>query len=332
MMQSKIENRYYWIDTLKGIAALLVIVLHFWEKVKNMYFMDGGHLLHHFFDFITIGFIDTGKVGVAIFFIISGYLIADAFKKKSIKEFVVKKAKRLYPVYWLSLILSIILISRVDIKTFVINATMFQGFVRVSDVVGVYWTLQIILYFLCVFLQKINKFNDTKVIDMTYYVFICLTLIFGIGRFAMNKNLPVAIGLLISLSLLGIMIKRNETGTKYNMKANVIIFVITLFFTSIFAYSNHFTNIFISARYICSYLIALFLFFAIKKNVKKSNLFSKLGVISYSIYLLHPTIGFWILKSLYLCGVNVYINVLCSLLGTIFVSYISHKYIEEKVK
>ena len=55
----KEKKRFYWIDTLKGFAAILVIILHFWERIKTSYaYIGNENILFQILDFITKDFMD----------------------------------------------------------------------------------------------------------------------------------------------------------------------------------------------------------------------------------------------------------------------------------
>ncbi len=73
------------IQALRGLAVLLVVFYHL--KIPGFY---------------------NGFIGVDIFFVISGYLMASIYDSKSPKMFFIKRARRLLPAYWATLILSLL--------------------------------------------------------------------------------------------------------------------------------------------------------------------------------------------------------------------------------
>ncbi|SFV34150.1 acyltransferase family protein [Hyphomicrobium facile] len=106
------EDRVEFANTLRGIAALCVMVTHmigFWgepafvaqtinadaivppvEMPSALWFV--GHNLH------AIG-LDLGSFGVGIFFVISGFVISISLAKTSVGEFAVRRFFRLWPTY-----------------------------------------------------------------------------------------------------------------------------------------------------------------------------------------------------------------------------------------
>jgi peptidoglycan/LPS O-acetylase OafA/YrhL len=91
---SKQLNYLPKLDALRAIAALMVLFSHYFEELKGPVFSFGGN-------------------GVQIFFVISGFLITNILlsqknnvqqpKIKLIRNFIVKRALRLFPVYYILL-------------------------------------------------------------------------------------------------------------------------------------------------------------------------------------------------------------------------------------
>jgi peptidoglycan/LPS O-acetylase OafA/YrhL len=87
---------------------------------------------------------------------ISGFTIVKSARHKTVSEFLAARIVRLYPVYWLSCILTFIglrvshLMGDVSVKQFLFNMTMLQEFFGQASINGVYWTLtyELTFYFL----------------------------------------------------------------------------------------------------------------------------------------------------------------------------------------
>lgn len=90
------------IQFLRGIAVLLVVAFHFRQYINSVYAQsDLGDRLF-----------GLGEVGVDIFFVISGFIIVYSSKNKennTVSEFCIKRFFRLYPVYFLVLMLLVYL-------------------------------------------------------------------------------------------------------------------------------------------------------------------------------------------------------------------------------
>ncbi|HGM7838215.1 TPA: acyltransferase family protein, partial [Serratia marcescens] len=85
--------RLEYIDAIRGIAALSVVIAHFIVPIYGAENFVFSHVL------------DIGKIGVVLFFIISGFIIPFSFRRENggVKAFFISRFFRLYPGYWFSL-------------------------------------------------------------------------------------------------------------------------------------------------------------------------------------------------------------------------------------
>ena len=105
------------IATLRGIAVLLVFFSHL-NLNRSEERRVGKELL-----FIS------GRIGVVLFFLISGLLAYSSRYKKSLKQYIFNRFCRMYPVYWLLLILACITFEKqFSIMQVLTNFTLFQEF------------------------------------------------------------------------------------------------------------------------------------------------------------------------------------------------------------
>ena len=95
-------GRLRYIDALRGIAAVLVLWLHVANSYRAMSPQTEAHA-RWLNDFISQ--IDIGRIGVVVFFLISGFVIPFSIKPASaapVAGFVIRRVFRIYPAYWLS--------------------------------------------------------------------------------------------------------------------------------------------------------------------------------------------------------------------------------------
>lgn len=140
-------KRLVELDGLRGLAAGTVVIYHILHRY--------GHLYGH--PFAVPDWLKYGASGVSLFFMISGFVIYwSASNSKRPLDFAWARASRLYPTYWLALIITFLAVSTLglpgretNIAQFVCNFTMLQGFAGIAHVDGVYWTLtvELALYF-----------------------------------------------------------------------------------------------------------------------------------------------------------------------------------------
>jgi peptidoglycan/LPS O-acetylase OafA/YrhL len=145
------NKRFLEVDALRGIAVLLVVWMHCTAPFSKL----AGVAAHgtSLFD-IAIRF-DTGRIGVIIFFAISGFVIFSSMKGEKlsgIKVFWTRRFFRLFPIYWLSIIPGIAIFwwiagKHLDISTLIANITMFPLLFEKPEIISLYWTLEVELAF-----------------------------------------------------------------------------------------------------------------------------------------------------------------------------------------
>lgn len=153
------DNRFYLIDLLRFLAALVVLLFHYTFRGAAADKVDVA--------FPTLGAVfKYGFFGVDLFFIISGFVILRSAFGRNAREFVVSRVTRLFPGYWVCVTLTFVFILflggdrfSASFPQYVVNLTMLQEFVRVDSLDGVYWTLAVELkfYFLVLLLVTFRQ-------------------------------------------------------------------------------------------------------------------------------------------------------------------------------
>jgi peptidoglycan/LPS O-acetylase OafA/YrhL len=304
------SDRFGYIDSLRGIAALLVIYLHladhFLRTEPNLGAFDR-------WSFIALTeVIDIGKSAVIVFFAISGYVIPFSLMKRTdhaVQRFAISRFFRLYPAYWLSLpaglaILVVTTHQHIDAPLVVANATMLQQFFGIENVLGIYWTLQIelIFYALCVGLFVIGLLRKTTFIFSTSVIFLGFALVLAAVRFYSGIKLPVVVPLSLAVMFWGMIRRQADDGEVAAFKADVallVIFAVVIPLVSFLAYNRDYGYNETWYRYTISYGVAI-AFFALCTSRARIDFAGTryLGRISYSVYLFGPVAEQIVLLSL----------------------------------
>lgn len=143
------------IDSIRGVAALMVAFLHFGEGFSPL--LQSG--LPGEFLYAVITQLDFGKAGVLAFFAISGFVICPSLKgtrRQGSRKFLISRFFRLYPAFWTSILLFLLIhslwIGKIeDTRQILGNITMLYSLFNVEPLQGLYWTLEVelVFYFLC---------------------------------------------------------------------------------------------------------------------------------------------------------------------------------------
>jgi peptidoglycan/LPS O-acetylase OafA/YrhL len=164
-LKSISTQRLAFADLLRGLAALTVALGHFTvlflnapdvvakitvaEPISKIGFPDALAKAYSFFD--------LASVGVAVFFLISGFVIPLSFEGASARAFLLKRFLRIFPTYWVALATGVASVfvsaafwSKQVSYTWVdyfANVFLVADFFGRFDIPSVMWTLQIELKF-----------------------------------------------------------------------------------------------------------------------------------------------------------------------------------------
>jgi peptidoglycan/LPS O-acetylase OafA/YrhL len=296
-----LENgRLRYIDALRGIAALLVLWLHVANSYHTLSPQTAAHA-HWLSDFVSQ--IDIGRVGVVVFFMISGFVIPFSIKPASgapVTGFVIRRLFRIYPAYWLSVPLAAFVFywlmgQPFGVREFLVNLTLLQDVFGVPSAEGVYWTLLVEFgfYALCIVLLLCRSLFSPRRIAILAAT---LALAHFFGMFMLWLGPPIiSVGVAFWLVNLSVML----WGTLYRLEASgvandriswLVLRGLAIFYALILPVGA--TSVIRSLpNYTVSYAIAFVVFIAGTRFLRiETRLTDWLGRISYSIYLFHPII------------------------------------------
>jgi peptidoglycan/LPS O-acetylase OafA/YrhL len=152
------RERIESLDGLRGVAAVAVMLFHFASHYGNWY----GFPRPLSFDVTYFAHL---RYGVQLFFLISGFVIFMTIERsEKPADFVRSRFSRLYPAYWLSMLVSMaVLAAHVGpparfgpfeprtawelARRSMVNVTMIQVWFHIGSINWVYWTLQIEMSF-----------------------------------------------------------------------------------------------------------------------------------------------------------------------------------------
>jgi peptidoglycan/LPS O-acetylase OafA/YrhL len=134
--------RLAWLDALRGYAALVVVCFH----LSPLMIGAGRHLA-------IMRYIDLGKYGVLLFFLVSGYVIPMSLERHgSLRRFWIGRLCRIYPAYLATIAVVAALVAagllgwpaslRAETVTGILaHATMTPDLFGLRGAVRVFWTL-----------------------------------------------------------------------------------------------------------------------------------------------------------------------------------------------
>lgn len=310
-------DRLQELDVLRGFAALNVLLYHYTFRYFEIFKVDERPRVEWFF----------GHHGVELFFMISGFVIFLTLQNiKDTKEFILKRFIRLYPTYWICLLITLLFsifynVSRGGDFTFIeilMNFTMIQGIFEIPNIDGVYWSLlpELFFYALMAFLYSTKLLKNIRVIAVIWLFWMILNKsgFFPYGEFFLNLKYGM-------FFIAGIIF--------YNIKfksANLIDYVIILMCLFTAFYVNG-----LSYNIVVYTIWFLVFFLFVKGKLKLFNwkplLF--LGSISYPLYLLHQNIGYALISYFYLFIPNYFILSITVSAFMFLLSWVVMKFLEK---
>jgi peptidoglycan/LPS O-acetylase OafA/YrhL len=272
------EPRIEWMDALRGAAAILV-------------------LIRHYFKISALGsvatYIDPGVMGVIAFFCISGYVIPWSVLRKptTVSQFVLSRAFRLYPAYWVSLAFAA-LVSPIATHELLANITMTQRFIGVPDAIGVYWTLQVelIFYVLIAGLLFTGKLVDPRTGLWCLLGACVLSVVVAIPRAVLLVKTPVApaFSLVVMFGSLVLYHHRHASYLSSRQLRLLLLGALAILLCCFFlAYRTDWGSGETPGRFIVAYLVGIGLFIAFMHFNIDTPMLRWLGRVSYPLYLIH---------------------------------------------
>lgn len=308
---SKNNDFLFWLESLRGLACILVVIHHY------------------FFSRALFGCLDIGNIGVVIFFLISGHIVTKTCLNKDkgyIKKFIYSRAARLYPAYLISVVIAWAVYQPNFFDT-IVNLTMFQTFIGVNNVNGVYWSLQVelVFYILLVVFLYFGGVNKNKTLISLFFA-IAINIAFGAVRYFFEKRAPSSLSSGISFILISAYFAISD-NKKDNFYIFLLFYLFVVVFSNFLSYSKDWGYHVTPISFIVSNTLGIFIFFTVKETKHVlGNTFNFLGRISFSLYLIHQPIKHAIDQFL-----PEPISIIYSLICSLALSYILFIFIENKV-
>lgn len=337
------------LNGLRAIAALAVVISH--TTISLQEFNLNPNIFGTFKDGKPIGLFLAGY-GVSIFFVLSGFLITYLLQAEkemhpiNIKKFYLRRILRIWPLYYLYLILAVLTI--ISFKLNLNIASLFLYIFYAANIPAIlgtylpflnhYWSLGVEEQFYLFWPwmnKKINKLESLLFV----LIFILIATKLAVHFFYQDSILDLAlITTRFHCMLIGglgaILYKKgNFLFFKVaNNKLTQLICWVVIFFAAI----NKFHLASIIDNEIISF-VGLFLIIG-QINITnriinlERNFLNFLGKISYGIYVIHPLVIFFLSKSL--SQIDLYLPLkyvlvyLIIVFTTIFLSYLSYNYFE----
>lgn len=298
------QARFNSIDSLRGVAAIAVVLFHLSSNLQT----ELETILPQLFNVIF----SHGYLGVPIFFVISGFVIsygigAERITASYVGNFVLRRSVRLDITYWASIFLAIILLtiknkvtgSHEELPSFhviFINMFYLQELLNIKPVISVvYWTLclEVQLYLFYIF----SLWGTQKILGTSSVIgHLAVILPLGIYSICLDLNIKeIGVnGLFVSswhYFLMGVLVSNVVRGINHSVLVLLTWLMIEISFQYLFVFKAYPV-----AGTTCCLVIFMMWKFNKLNNFLTGKLFSYLGAISYTLYLVHPDVGWKVIS------------------------------------
>jgi peptidoglycan/LPS O-acetylase OafA/YrhL len=300
------HKRLAFIDTLRGIAVLSVLLQHVLEVIVQKHPTGAYYWMFH----DTIGYyMNFGRFGVVLFFFVSGFVIPFSFPDSAtpVRDFAISRFFRLYPAYWTSIAIGLgtmlVLDSAVyPVSQVIANVTMLQTFANIPNLWVFYWTLaiELLFYISCTILFAMGLLNRR----FTAVTIVVAAALIGTVAALLIANRTVSslmeVGLNLSAMFLGKIVRDAVIGGKLRWSHVAGCTLLYAIFAAALSdrrfggvyQENFFYSYSIGSAYVCAALV--FIAFAAFGERTAWRPMAFVGVISYSVYLMSPFVIVWV--------------------------------------
>ena len=337
------HRRLAFIDTLRGIAVLSVVIQHALEVIVREHPTGAYHAIFH----DAIGYyMNFGRFGVVLFFFVSGFVIPFSFPGTAspVNDFSISRVFRLYPAYWTSIALGLVTMLVVESRVYplpqiLVNLTMLQSILEVPHLWDFYWTLtiELLFYAVCIGLFAAGLLSR----PLTAVAIVVATALVGIAVAVLIENRAAWVlmeaGLNLAAMFLGKIVRDTVIGGTLRWPhvavctALYALFAITLCnsrYGGVYD-DNFFYSYSIGAAYVGAALV--FIVFAAFGERMAWRPIAFVGVISYSVYLMSPFAMVWVHHYAWPGDgpLQWFAFVTAVVAASIFVSWLSYSFVEK---
>jgi peptidoglycan/LPS O-acetylase OafA/YrhL len=310
-------------------------------------------MVYHFLPDFDLGKFSPGNLGVQLFFLLSGYLITGILlsqkrkllsTKTMLRNFYIKRALRLFPIYYLIIIAFFALQVGMNLYSCDMNDWPYY-FTYTSNILffmegmkGVQlnhtWSLGIeeqfyLIWPVLLLLVPVKKEG--------FFIFVMLLVAFGLRYFLIVDNHDLLLSGQLDMLLSGATLAWLQPRIQaINKERNISLFIVGLLLLSTYLIIDQYASV---PSYIArnSIILCGVILIVGASCIKQQSAIAPplkgliyLGKISYGIYLYHKVIAFLFVFSLVKLGVSInpILGFVSCIVITLLVSAISYKYLE----
>ena len=338
------RSRVNEIDLVRFFAALSVVFFHY---TFRGYAADDMSIMPYE---LLAPISKYGYLGVPLFFMISGFVILMTASSGSLKKFTISRIVRLYPAFLVCCTVTFVATLLIggayysaSLSQYLINMTMFSGFVGVPSIVpsidGVYWSLFVEIKFYAL-IALILLFRQIHRVQSFLILWLGITVTLeALSDSTLNSLFAVSYSAYFIAGAMFYLIYV-EGFTTTRVIAIVGAWVVAIYQSwygsrSVLSlpfqeqhYSTDF-NYYVVAGIISAFFVLMFLISIRHTGFIGNRTWVAIGGLTYPLYLIHQNIGFMVFNLAY-PAVNRHILLLVTIFIMIVFAYLVNQKVERR--
>jgi len=339
---------------LRAVAALTVVLYHYWGiffspavtsivGVPTSFAVEQPGYAKHM---LSPGFggVLYGVFGVGVFFLISGFVIPISLRGLSTGEFLVRRFFRIYPVYWLCLLISVAmyfvcswywstpLSGRIDLHYLLRNIPLLHSAKGMPSLDFVCWSLGVEVKFYVVFASILlfgRRAHQVMVLVVAFLALCCSAAYLathGSGQASLFSYLisDMRFMTFMFLGCLFYYVLYDELTVRTALAYGAVIYALFLI-VSAFYEATFFGPL------ATNYTYALVLFsvcYLLRQRFRDNKVIDFVADVSFPLYLVHSTIGYVTMPILIDRGIPYTFAWMICLGLALCVAFLVHRYVE----
>lgn len=341
-------SKILFANQLRGVAVLSVVMIHYTVVVHLLRRdiawviaappIDGP--IPAIVDWLNPVYFDFGTFGVSLFFLISGFVIPFSLQTTTSLRFLVARAVRIYPTFWLALLvegLTVWLSSRFwhgespyGIRSYVVNGLLIETLLGAQTVDWVSWTLSIEIKF-----YVLAAIIRPAILNRRIWpIFILAMIAFAINVLSARHVLCLPVELVsettyISFILIGTLFNYNYQNALSCFGLILYTCLLLVFVIFCWYYGPMLGDWRIKTSTMAISLIVFAVSYRWRGHFVSNWILDGLANISYPLYLVHALFGFTVLSFLMIAWRMPYwAAAIVAISSSSFLSYALHRCIE----
>ena len=345
---NQLGSKILFANQLRGVAVLSVVLIHYTVVVHLLRRdiawviaappIDGP--IPAIVNWLNPVYFDLGTFGVSLFFLISGFVIPFSLQTTTSLRFLLARAVRIYPTFWLALLVEGLTVwlssgfwhgeSPYGIRSYVVNGLLIETLVGAQTVDWVSWTLSIEIKFYVLAAIIRPAILNRRV----WPIFILAMIAFTINVLSARHVLFLPVELVsettyISFILIGILFNYNYQNALSHLY--LLLYVCLMLMVVVFCWylGPMLGDWRIKTSTMAISLIVFALSYGWRGKFVSNCIFDNLAKISYPLYLVHALFGFSVLYFLMIAWRMPYwAAAIVAILSSSALAYALHRCIE----